>query len=515
MDLGSDLDHRGTPVSGELLEQLLHQLHDPATGRHQVGHAQFDGAQFSGVAWFYRAHFSGNAVFDGAHFSGDAMFDRAQFSSLARFDRAQFPSVARFYGAQFSADALFDGAQFSSDAQFHEVQFSRVARFYGAQFSGDAVFDGAQFSSDARFDGAQFDIASQLGPLLCRGTLGLSAARFGSPLTLEAATARVDCQRTRFDSTAALRLRYATVDLSDAVLEHPLTITVKTAPFTSINTGEALPEGELVGSDPAVRMASLRGADTAHLALHNVDLSGCLLSGTVHLDQLRLEGDCPFALAPSGRRWTARRTLAEEQHWRAAQGEAGWTAAPAGADAVGPATLAPVYRQLRKSFEDSKNEPDAADFYYGEMEMRRHDRTRPRAERALLAAYWAVSGYGLRAARAMGWLLGAMAATVLVMMLWGLPLGAPQSATTGQLTGQDITLTTDVPDPVNPSGPLRSRITTDRWEKAMRIVVNSVVFRSSGQDLTTAGTYTEMASRLTEPVLLGLAVLAVRGRIKR
>lgn len=44
---------------------------------------------------------------------------------------------------------------------------------------------------------------------------------------------------------------------------------------------------------------------------------------------------------------------------------------------------------------------------------------------------------------------------------------------------------------------------------------HSVVFRSSGQDLTTTGTYTEITSRLAEPVLLGLAVLAVRSRVKR
>ncbi|THA71800.1 hypothetical protein E6P78_04160 [Streptomyces sp. A0958] len=36
-----------------------------------------------------------------------------------------------------------------------------------------------------------------------------------------------------------------------------------------------------------------------------------------------------------------------------------------------------------------------------------------------------------------------------------------------------------------------------------------------GQDLTTAGDYIEMTSRLTEPVLLGLAALAIRGRVKR
>ncbi|GGV43211.1 hypothetical protein GCM10010495_71050 [Kitasatospora herbaricolor] len=47
------------------------------------------------------------------------------------------------------------------------------------------------------------------------------------------------------------------------------------------------------------------------------------------------------------------------------------------------------------------------------------------------------------------------------------------------------------------------------------MVVNSVVFRSSGQNLTLAGTAVEMASRIGEPVLLGLAALAVRGRVKR
>lgn len=45
--------------------------------------------------------------------------------------------------------------------------------------------------------------------------------------------------------------------------------------------------------------------------------------------------------------------------------------------------------------------------------------------------------------------------------------------------------------------------------------LDSVVFRSSGQDLTTAGTYIEMTSRVFEPVLLGLAVLAIRNRVKR
>lgn len=108
-----------------------------------------------------------------------------------------------------------------------------------------------------------------------------------------------------------------------------------------------------------------------------------------------------------------------------------------------------------------------------------------------------------------------MTGTLLALMLWGLPADGPKSETTGRLTGHRISLTTDTPDPRNLTGPLHERLTSDRAEKTLRVVVNSVVFRSSGQDLTTAGTYTEMASRFLEPVLLGLAILAIRSRVKR
>ncbi|MFJ9245562.1 hypothetical protein [Streptomyces sp. NPDC101776] len=58
-------------------------------------------------------------------------------------------------------------------------------------------------------------------------------------------------------------------------------------------------------------------------------------------------------------------------------------------------------------------------------------------------------------------------------------------------------------------------MTSERFEKSARVVINSVVFRSSTQSLTTAGTYTEMLSRLVEPALLGLGALAIRGRVRR
>ncbi|GGV05938.1 hypothetical protein GCM10010211_85820 [Streptomyces albospinus] len=405
-----------------------------------LSNAEFSSTTFSGFAWFGGAAFSGDTTFGGVTFSSDAGFSRARFSGPAWFGGAAFYGPGEFYETTFSSPAVFEGATFSSDADFRKAAFSDEAEFRRVTFSGPAVFDGATFSSDANFHEAVFETAAHVGPLVCQGALDLRGARFNSPVTIQAAATHLEGQRTRWDSIAALRLRYATVDLSDAVFECPLTIVTQTAHFTAPG-GAVLAEGQLVGSDPGARVASLRGADAAHLLLHNVDLSACLLSGTVHLDQLRLEGECPLAPAPSGLRrrglfvvrWTARRTLIEEQHWRARRGCSGWAAAPDGTEVIGPAGLAPVYRQLRKSFEDGKNEPDAVDFYYGEMEMRRHDRNRPIAERALLALYWAVSGYGLRASRALVWLLGAMAATVLVMMLWGLPLNDPKTATTGRL----------------------------------------------------------------------------------
>ncbi|MFF8931488.1 hypothetical protein ACF1AO_29950 [Streptomyces longwoodensis] len=227
--------------------------------------------------------------------------------------------------------------------------------------------------------------------------------------------------------------------------------------------------------------------------------------------------------------WTRRRTLAEEHHWRAQSTSEAvpldpslsprqWRPGPHHPDparTLDPEDVAALYRQLRKAFEDGKNEPGAADFYYGECEMRRHDLTGTSpGERRLLWGYWLLSGYGLRAARAFGWLIAAVSLTALLLMGFGLPTHDPDPATTGTLHGGKVSLHTTTPDPTLRGG-WRDHFTASRAEKATRIAINSVFFRSSGQDLTTAGTYTEMASRLLEPTLLALGALAIRGRIKR
>ncbi|AXE27431.1 pentapeptide repeat-containing protein [Streptomyces globosus] len=421
--------------------------------------------------------------------------------------------------------AGFSRAQFSGTARFDRARFSREAGFDLAQFSGTAWFDRARFSSNAWFGEVQFLVTSWWGPVVCGGTVDLSGAVFGAPVMLEVAARQVMCTRTRWQSTATVRVRHASVDLGHAVFEAPLALTA------------IVDESTLSGSG-AVRVVSVQGVDAAHLVLTDTDLSDCLFSGAFHLDQLRLEGRTTLASTPTGWhrkgispvRWTRRRTLAEEQHWRAQT--AGQLSVPVGAppelgrwrtglhhpDPVltpDPDDIAPLYRQLRKAFEDGKNEPGAAGFCYGECEMRRHDRSgTPKAERRLLWAYWLLSGYGLRAGRALGWLAAAMVATVVLLMAFGLPMSSPKQKATGTVPagGGTVTFVIDKQDVKNPTG---DRFTGKRFDKALNVTLNSVVFRSSGQDLTTIGTYIEMTSRVLEPALLALAVLAIRGRIKR
>ena len=417
---GTNVDHRGTPFTESLLTALLRPLHDLATNRYLLGIAQFDGATFTGDAWFNNATFT-LGRFNEATFTGDAWFSGATFTDDVWFGGATFKQKAQFKGATFTGEAQFGGATFTGDAQFGGGTFPGDALFGGATFTGDAQFDGATFKcapsfcgatfeQGAWFYGATFAVSSSLGPLTASGrTISLNNAVFEAPVTIEIAAAKVVCKRTRWESTATLRFRYASVDLSDAVLSSPVAIVAHPAPFAEA-CGDALDEQSLASTACGVRVTSLRGVDAAHLVLTDVDLSECQFSGAFHLDRLRLEGNCKFAYPPERPRWTRRRVLAEEHHWRALMpgnpaAPRGWTPGPHHPDVAvtpGPDELASVYRALRKATEDAKNEPDAADFYYGEMAMRRHDRARPCGERTLLTVYWALSGYGLRALRALG-----------------------------------------------------------------------------------------------------------------
>jgi uncharacterized protein YjbI with pentapeptide repeats len=508
------------------------------------GYALFDEARFQGTGKFDQARFQGSARFRGARFQGEAAFERARFQGEASFEHVCFHGEASFDEARFQGEASFALARFYGTARFSQVRFQGIAWFAEASFQNDALFsavsfqgntgfDRASFRGNAWFGGASFQQPINLGPLAVAGTLWLDGVESDQAVQLEVAAWRLSCRRTRFRGGGHLRIAWAEVSLEDAEIPTPLIIA--THPPARELTERV---GWLVDTDdqavefpaPLLSLVSVQRADVAGLVLSDIDLRDCHFAGAHHLDQLQLTTADAFHRAPSllarpgrpGKR--GRQVLAEEcrwrqtrpgrrgRRWRHTTSEVFQSPLTAQAHRPEPAELAAIYRRLRKGREDSKNEPGAADFYYGEMEMRRHAPNTPAAERLLLGLYWLTAGYALRASRALTTLVIVLATVTVLLALWGLPTSPTPSAASLSITGVPPAQRVNLPalsTPAMPTGPLAQRLTgAGRIERAARTALGAVVFRDTGQQLTTPGRYVEMAGRLLGPVLLALLRIA-------
>jgi hypothetical protein len=307
-------------------------------------------------------------------------------------------------------------------------------------------------------------------------------------------------------------VRYADVLLDGAAFSKPASLAFAETPFLpppsstdgqpgsepqrSGFEGFTLDETPLrrEGSQPRPRLLSLQRVDVTNLVLSDLDLTWCLFRGAHNLDRLRIEGPKHFTTTPRGWRWTERRTLAEEHMWRYTRHpDQGWSPpsnkaiewinlwSSQSVQSADPDHIAPLYRALRKAEEDAKHEPGAADFYYGEMEMRRHADGTPWVEKRLLWAYWLVAGYGLRGLRALISLLVVVLGLAVLFQWVGFRGDPPAPWYWGSvLYAAKSTL----------SLPVQEQLTG--WGEVLRILL-----------------------RLTGPVLLGLALLSVRSRVKR
>jgi hypothetical protein len=328
----------------------------------------------------------------------------------------------------------------------------------------------------------------------------LDDAQFAQQVRIEVSCAGLCCRRARFPAGVQFLLRWAKVVLDDADFSEPSILTgVPKLAGTGLTAlleariarfCQRLP-GRTISEQPQV--VSLRRANVAGLGLSNVALADCQFDGAHNLDKLRLEASASFSYAPVplGRAsWEGRQVIAEERAWRANRRRRGWTQ-PSWLDdqpaALEASQIANLYRALRKGREDIKDEPGAADFYYGEMEMRRArpatgSVSRGRAERGLLTTYWLVSGYSLRAWRAL-----AFYAVITILF-----------AVAFHLVGF-----AKPPQPVS------------YWTSLLYAFRATVSLTSSNVQLTAWGQLLQALLRLTGPVLAGLALLAFRGRVKR
>jgi Pentapeptide repeats (9 copies) len=403
--------------------------------------AVFLDTKFRADADFAKAIFTGYAGFDEATFTGNAWFSDVAFHAAAGFDRVTFKRFAAFAKASFTGDAMFSEATFQGFTWFGEATFTGYAEFSLATFTDDVRFAEATFADDVKFAQATFDCAKSFGPVLVRSSLNLDDVRFGSAVRIEASTPVLYCQRARFSSGVEFRLRWARIVMDDSDLSAPSLITgvPRLSSDKLVQKERQAAEGwqQELSDRPSEqpRLLSLRRANVAGLGLSNVNLGECLFAGAHNLDLLRLDAAITLMLSPARAGWERRQVIAEEIQWRTTRGQPGrWTAlqrpdwADDLPDPLDAGAVAALYRALRKGREDAKDEPGAADFYYGEMEMRRHTSgplsereigSRGRVDRVVLTVYWVVSGYGLRAWRAFTWLAAAVAMFGLMFHLFG------------------------------------------------------------------------------------------------
>jgi uncharacterized protein YjbI with pentapeptide repeats len=510
----------------------------------------FTGAKFQGEANFSRATFKGEVSFSNATFEDRANFKSVTFSQGANFMAATFQQYTSFdLRTIFDGSANFSWARFQDDAWFSSAVFLQNATFHAATFEGLARFDRTTFRRSVHFSGTSFEQARLLGPMVIRNELVLTEAAFKRRVLIYASCATACCQGTQFLDGVHLQLSWAQVVLDDAALAGPSLLS-----GSQPSGGEVFsPIWDRMPPPPRTerwrpRLLSLRRADVAGLTISNVDLRACRFAGAHNLDKLRIEGQSLFASTPQNWRWTRRQTLAEEHHWRHVSNNgvrapenpnsllrrragATWYQADCQppdwlfAEQLEPLQLAALYRTLRKGREDTKDEPGAADFYYGEMELRRHALVAEArrawrghkigqwlpfgAEAIILWLYWLISGYGLRAWRAI-----AAGGIVLVLFAVLFSYGG----------GFDAAPTTSVQS----AAPARNLATSGAPTTTNQIVDTSLggalVFGArtavglSGEQqsaLTRFGDMLQIGLRIIAPVLLGLALLSIRARIKR
>lgn len=524
------------------------------TGVTFIGDATFIKAIFTEYAGFDRATFTASARFDGATFSATAWFDEATFVDRAVFDDATFTDYAWFTAATFTAYASFNVAVFSATASFTVATFTEYARFDRATFAGSVGLAGTwvralDFTQARIVGGTEAVVTTGLRA----GTIDLSGAVFETAVHLDLSASSIEAHRIRIPRYSQLRIRCETADFTDADLgEHtllagrptpegsatPVSPDERSHPDPDVQAKiDELDEHLLAVIPQTAALVSLERALVAGVTVSGLDLTRCQFHGAHGLDELRIDPGCTFAssrdalVTPASwlrpRLHTRRRIIADEtlvpglKRPDSVPSEHDPDAQPA--EARTPGEVAETYRALRKSLEDAKNQPGASDFYYGEMQMRRRAHDRGLTEHVLVTAYWIVSGYGLRAGRALAVLVALIAIATAVFM------HEPWATVTKSYYPADQPSAFEVRPKLGPERDLTGTGTVTIQEPDKRSLTFSEAAQFSLRESVAlirpasdnrfrprgVGVVADIALRILGPLLIALALLAIRARTKR
>jgi pentapeptide repeat protein len=572
---GGILDARGVTMDPALLRRILDAV-PYVGGQPKSWQPRFARAHFGDDVDFTDARFGPDTQFTGAVFGNNAKFNRARFGDRVDFTDASFGADTQFSGAVFGADTQFTGAVFGNNAKFEDVILDSRPRFNRVAFTGGATISKVAFGEGARFNGVQFGMRGRyeifkLESVTLEGTpelifwgghLEANSVYFPDGVTIETDGTLVSLGSVRFGGRSTI-IRFGSTSTEHLLgASFPKYGTAIVAGLTRLASRSRTPEPPTVPDAklPArpiqlesarPRILALPGTDASRLTLVDADLRACRFGGAYNLDQLHIEGSSSFPHTPRGWRfirvggnglpawrWTSRSVLADEHRWRFDYADGvrnrGWYPPECDPYGLGSSekqrtpdptkrqerarSIAQSYRALRKGLEDWKDEPGAADFYYGEMEMRRAGTPRG-FERALLSLYWLVSGYGLRASRSLAILLMVILVGAVVFATIGFP--SPNridySPVGVSKQGSIIYEQKCVYGTLASGQGCRSPSVSDLFPVALAFSAESTtsLLRPPVRDLTTAGEWAQVILRLLGPLFFALTVLAMRGRVKR
>ncbi len=392
-------------------------------------------------------------------------FDGAEISARIRLNGVRFESTLDFLGAELyehielrgctfasglSAKHMFENggalncpeSTFLSDVDVSYTKADRVStgfekcRFQGS-FTADGVDSGlllskSEFLADASFKHSKGVLI--LKECKFHGQLDLShsgASILGERLIAQSSSRIGPCEsptmyfpNATFASRVHLSVATSQVDLSGAVLNEGGLLEVGGGRI-SLNQlrlgGPLRVSGGLPGT-AAPEVTGLFNADAGRMSFARVDMTRCSFYGAHGLGAVDIEPTVAFPYSP--RLPFKRRCIADEFSWRIANRHRRWSldgvqVGPSDSAArtrgekpkiqlpsLDSSQVAALYRELRRSLESKSDMPGAADFYYGEMEMRRQDTRSSLLDRTLITLYGLVSGYGLRPLRALvAWVL--------------------------------------------------------------------------------------------------------------
>lgn len=497
-------DLRGTQVGSRTIQAIRRaaaggEVALDCAGATFVDAVNLDDTTFA-KANFTEATFKHGLRLRGVRFTSDASLDRVHTSDLF-LDGAIFCGKAGFRelaaanlsvrDSSFERYASFDGSTLGFGG-FRDVSFAAEARFRSLSSAGPLIMRSVRFGAAASFHhheekplfGISFPGCHFYGPLHARGLavedeLSFTGARFEATRVLEiGAGVKLSLRDASFAQPIAIQVKSPMFDAGGTCFEQGADIALEAGSEGTFSMAAFGGPSLITTSDPRdgrpARIESMDGARVNRLTLQELDLSSCSFARLHRLDDVLISGRGQLALAPAAIGSAYRReVLADEMALRSDESQKRSTRRTASA-------IADVYRSMRKAREESRDFPGAADFYYGEMEMRRAS-ANSWVERAVLTLYWLLSGYGMRAGRA----ALAFALVVSLMAAGFQAVGFEKAPCFWQTIAWTLT----------------ASISLTRSVEAV--------------DLTTAGMYMNVAIRLLGPALLALAVLALRSRVRR